>query len=183
MDRAEMCLTKMKVISTGSFAENVEIASKSDTPCVVPVQTNVAWFEEFRDRVPVELKETGVRAYTNNGAMWEGEFYDLWEQTMGSPGPSDLYMTDTTLGRLPGNLSGRVPNELTDLNLLRHLEKDERPDWLWYMVGGMGSFSPRHVDTGASGAWNALLFGRKEWKFGNCELRLRKEGYPRAYSK
>lgn len=165
-------------ISTGSFANDVEIAAKSMIPCIVNIPNDNPCLTYFRDILPKELQNFTVNARHKDGTEWTGSFREIWNDAIESSDKSDLYMTDMTLGMFPGNCLKMVPSVLVNLNVLRHLTPRERPDWFWYMVGGRGTFTPRHIDTGMSAAWNLLLQGQKEWTFGNTKVALNEKRIP-----
>ena len=40
---------------------------------------------------------------------------------------------------------------------------DDRPDFMWLVIGPERSGSPFHLDPYKTSAWNAVLEGRKRW--------------------
>jgi hypothetical protein len=45
------------------------------------------------------------------------------------------------------------------------LPEDEQPCLRWLYIGPVGSGKPLHVDVMATAAWNAVIAGRKRWRF------------------
>lgn len=85
-------------------------------------------------------------------------------------GDRRLYLRNTQMSSLDPRLWGSLEGDVRRLNWLLALPVDERPDWFWLMVGGRGTYTPAHVDSGASSAWNLLTHGRKSWRFESPEI-------------
>ncbi|MDJ1110519.1 hypothetical protein QNJ28_10665 [Macrococcus caseolyticus] len=53
--------------------------------------------------------------------------------------------------------------------------------WLWLFIGPAKSYTPLHIDTMNSGAWNLLLEGSKEWIFYSPNCSVSKELLPKDF--
>lgn len=169
--------TKLRKVNEPSLVENISVASHLSQPSVVRLGPDSGILKYFSDTIFQECGDTEVTAPQEGNSFFRGTLRDLVNHTR--YGQNDAtYMTQTTLRMLGDNVEANVPSALRRLNWLAALPDDLKPDWFWLMIGQAKTGSPRHVDTGASSAWNLLLWGQKAWKFGSPAIALSERRLP-----
>ncbi|MEU0136329.1 cupin-like domain-containing protein [Streptomyces sp. NPDC006296] len=144
------------VTATGMCGDRPTVLRGAGRDWPVYARLDEARLRELGDR-PVVARDAGNRPVT----VPLREVVD----ELRAERPRGLYLRDQLVSEFEPGLWNLVPREVRRLNWLLALPEDERPDWVWLMIGGAGTGSPLHVDTMASSAWNLLGSGRKRWTF------------------
>ncbi len=124
----------------------------------------LSWLRERFGHVEVDLRPHYQSR--DHVRMKLGEYLDALDSAVGS----NLYLTDWGFEHVDPALleSYTVPEVFRSWHM--DLPATRRPGLRSLYLGGKGTGTPPHVDVMMTGAWNALLVGRKAWWFARPEV-------------
>eukprot|EP00027_Filamoeba_sp_ATCC50430_P004907 CAMPEP_0168543930 /NCGR_PEP_ID=MMETSP0413-20121227/2154_1 /TAXON_ID=136452 /ORGANISM="Filamoeba nolandi, Strain NC-AS-23-1" /LENGTH=299 /DNA_ID=CAMNT_0008573927 /DNA_START=345 /DNA_END=1241 /DNA_ORIENTATION=- len=152
-----------------TFEEFIVHYESKNKPVILSGNIMKKWNASQKWKLENLLKVDGETLFKTNGTDEDGRSFKMtlknyFEYMKYNTDEKPIYLFDNKFFE-------RAPDLLTDYevpvyfreDLFEALDKVDRPDWRWLLVGPKRSGSPLHQDPHRTSAWNALIEGRKRW--------------------